>query len=149
MANLDVDITNMRAFTVKPVWGWLIMNGIKDVENRRIGVQPPAGVCGVTFSKAYSRAEHEELLKCVDCKDRKLIPPFDELKKLCGKVVGIVEYEVRATCKSKWWNGKDCAWVMSNPRWIAKPFTVKGFLGMWKMVPADAKKVVSGLCCVT
>ena len=98
----DKDV--MRAFTVKPVWGWLIMKGIKDVENRWNGVQPPKGVCAVSFSKTYGRAEHEELLEYVDRKNRKLIPPFEELKKLCGKVVGIVGYEVRTSYKSKWWN---------------------------------------------
>ena len=91
----DKDV--MRAFTVKPVWGWLIMKGIKDVENRWNGVQPPKGVCAVSFSKTYGRAEHEELLEYVDRKNRKLIPPFEELKKLCGKVVGIVGYEVRTS----------------------------------------------------
>ena len=139
----DKDV--MRAFRVKPVWGWLIMKGIKDVENRWNGVQPPKGVCAVSFSKTYGRAEHEELLEYVDRKNRKLIPPFEELKKLCGKVVGIVGYEVRTSYKSKWWNGEDFAWVMSNPRWIDKPFAVKGFIGMWTMKPADAKKVMAQL----
>ena len=63
MRKSDIDIKNMRAFTVKPVWGWLIMKGIKDVENRWNGVQPPKGVCAVSFSKTYGRAEHEELLE--------------------------------------------------------------------------------------
>ena len=38
-----------RAFTVKPIWGWLIMEGIKDVENRWKGVVPAKGTCAVTF----------------------------------------------------------------------------------------------------
>ena len=145
MRKSDIDVKNMRAFTVKPVWGWLIMKGIKDVENRWNGVQPAKGVCAVSFSKTYSRAEHEELLEYVDRKNRKLIPPFEDLKKLCGKVVGIVGYEVRTSYKSKWWNGEDFAWVLSNPRWIGKPFTVKGFIGMWTMKSADAKKVLAQL----
>ena len=42
-------------------------------------------------------------------------------------------------------DGEDFAWVMSNPRWIDKPFAVKGFIGMWTMKPADAKKVMAQL----
>ena len=140
-----------RAFTVKPIWGWLIMKGVKDVENRWTGVVPAKGTCAVTFSKIFSRSEYENhleaireerLLKAVDIKE---IPSYEALKALCGKVVGVVDYDVRESSKSKWYYEGNRAWLMSNPRWISKPFQVAGFIGMWKLKPADGKEVESQL----
>ncbi|MDO5320450.1 MAG: hypothetical protein Q4G65_17625, partial [bacterium] len=49
----------IHAFTVKPMMGWLIMNGVKDVENRSKGVNPPKGTCAVSYSKGYTPDEYE------------------------------------------------------------------------------------------
>ena len=32
---------------------------------------------------------------------------------------------------------------MSRPRQIAKPFPVRGFVNMWNLEPADAKKILA------
>lgn len=140
-----------RAFTVKPIWGWLIMEGIKDVENRWTGVVPAKGICAVTFSKTFSRSEYENHIAAIReerllrAADIKKIPSYEELKLFCGKVVGVVDYDVRESSKSKWYYEGNRAWLMFNPRRIAKPFSVTGFIGMWKLKPADGKEVESQL----
>ena len=137
------------AFTVKPLWGWLIMQGIKDVENRAHGVNPPRGTCAVTFSKVYSRGEYEDCLACLrdsmgySVKKLKALPTYEELAEFRGKLVGIVDYEVAPTSGSKWYQSGSVAWKVSNPRWLKTPFPVTGFVNMWRLKPADAKKVGS------
>lgn len=140
-----------RAFTVKPLWGWLIMEGVKDVENRWNGVVPAKGTCAVSFSKTYSRAEYEDHLACIreegllKAADIRKLPTYEELKPFCGKVVGVVDYDVRDSSKSKWYYEGNRAWLMSNPRRIAKPFPISGFIGMWNVKPIDAKKIAAQL----
>ena len=48
----------LRAFTINPVAGWLILEGIKDVENRWIAPKVRKGIMAVTFSKIYARAKY-------------------------------------------------------------------------------------------
>lgn len=139
-------VATARAFTVKPAWGWLIMEGIKDIENRSITVLPPSGVCVVTFSKTYSLEEHLDIVEGIESDEifRK-VPDYEELKKLCGKAVGVVNYDVLEDSDSPWYYEGNVPWKVSRPRWFKKPFDVTGFVGMWKMKPADAKKAARQL----
>ena len=136
-------VETARAFTVKPAWGWLIMKGIKDVENRSVTVLPPKGVCVVSFSKSYTEDEHFDIIESIedDAVFRK-IPEFLELKKLCGKAVGVVNYDVQEESDSPWYCDGCIPWKLSRPRWFKRPFAVTGFVGMWRMKAADARKAI-------
>ena len=141
----------IHAFTVKPMMGWLIMNGVKDVENRSKGVNPPKGTCAVSYSKGYTPDEYEgdiEYLRDeigLGARKIKSLPSYEELKQFCGKVVGVVDYEVAEESSSRWYHPGCKAWKMFRPRQIAKPFPVRGFVNMWNLEPADAKKILAQL----
>ena len=57
------------------------------------------------------------------------------------QVVGVVDYEVAEASSSCWYHPGCKAWKMFRPRQIAKPFPVRGFVNMWNLEPADAKKI--------
>ncbi|MGN0888777.1 MAG: DEAD/DEAH box helicase family protein [Kiritimatiellia bacterium] len=141
----------IHAFTVKPMMGWLIMHGVKDVENRSKGVNPPKGTCAVSYSKGYTPDEYEGDIAYLrdeiglDARKIKSLPSYEELKPFCGKVVGVVDYEVAEGSSSRWYYPGCKAWKMSRPRQIAKPFPVRGFVNMWNLEPADAKKILAQL----
>lgn len=132
-----------RAFTVKPLMGWLIMKGIKDVENRTASVLPRQGTCVVSFSKNFSRSEYEGSVEAAreDSGYKGKLPTYEELLPMCGKAVGIVKYDVQEASDSPWYYEGNRAWLVSKPKWFKKPFAVTGFIGMWKMKPGDIKKV--------
>jgi len=122
------------------------MKGIKDIENRSITVLPPKGVCVVTFSKSYTLPEHLSIVEEIeDVKVVKGMPKYEDLKKLCGKAVGVVDYDVLETSNSPWYFEGNIPWKVSRPRWFKKPFDVAGFVGMWKMKPVDARKAIAQL----
>jgi hypothetical protein len=53
----------MKALTIRQPWAWLIVAGIKDVENR--GWQPIyRGRCLIHAAKGMTRDEYEEALDC-------------------------------------------------------------------------------------
>ena len=141
----------VHAFTVKPLMGWLIMNGIKDVENRSKGVNPPKGTCAVSYSKGYTPDEYTGDIAYLrdeiglGAQKIKSLPSYEELKPFCGKVVGVVDYEVAEKTSSRWYYPGCKAWKMSNPRQIANPFPITGFVNMWNLKPADAKKIQAQL----
>lgn len=150
MSKHTIDVKNMRAMTINPVAGWLIMEGIKDVENRWIAPKERKGTMAVTFSKIYSRAKYEADVEWVAemCPKKVVsrVPSYEDFKELRGKCVGVVDYEIRTTSKSKWWEVLEWKpWCMSNPTWLKKPFPISGQIGCWHVKPADAKKVVAQL----
>ena len=154
-AQTPVDVRESKelihAFTVKPMMGWLILQGIKDVENRSKGVKPPKGTCAVTFSKVYTMAEYESDLDYLEndiglsARQMKKLPKYDELTPFCGKVAEVVRYEVANDSPSQWYHDGRIVWKMTNPRWIPQPFPIRGFVNMWNLTPADAKKIKAQL----
>ena len=57
----------------------------------------------------------------------------------------MVDYEVAEESSSRWYYPGCKAWKMSKPRMLSEPFPVKGFVGMWNLTPADAKKIQAQL----
>ena len=100
------------------------------------------GLSRSEYENHIAAIREERLLRAADIKK---IPSYEELKLFCGKVVGVVDYDVRESSKSKWYYEGNRAWLMFNPRRIAKPFSVTGFIGMWKLKPTDGKEVESQL----
>ena len=61
------------------------------------------------------------------------------------QVVGVVDYEVAEASSSRWYHPGCKAWKMSKPRMLPEPFPVKGFVGMWNLTSADAKRILEQL----
>jgi len=140
----------MRAFTVKPLWGFLIGHGIKDVENRHLAPVPPTGTAAVHISAKYSRKDYEADLGCVgkamaDKLRAKL--PYGALEEMCGCVIAVVDYAVAETTASPWWDGKSKIIALSNPRWVLPYVPCKGQLGVWTLpddIAAQVESIVNG-----
>ena len=140
----------LRAFTINPVAGWLILEGIKDVENRWIAPKVRKGIMAVTFSKIYARAKYlDDLEWARDFAGKKVaarIPAYEAFSEMRGKCVGVVDYEIKESTDSIWWEVEEWKpWCVSNPRWLQKPLAVCGQIGCWTMKPDDAKKVLTQL----
>ena len=95
MRRSEIDVKNMRAFTVNPVAGWLILEGVKDVENRWIAPKVRKGIMAVTFSKIYARAKYlDDLEWARDFAGKKVaarIPAYEAFSEMRGKCVGVVD----------------------------------------------------------
>ena len=111
----------MRAFTVKPHWAFLIMQGYKDCENRKSATIPRKGTAAVHVSASYTKAEYEEAMSAYGPDVRAKLT-YEMLCELCGKIIGLVDYEVRDTTESQWWYKIGKPIMLSNPRWLSEPF---------------------------
>lgn len=128
----------MWAFTVKPIWGLLIVRGIKDVENRSFRAMTGNKLvhCGACFSI-------EEYMSAVDWIGRHVgpdveVPKFGECMEARGSIIGCVELESALTVSdSRWWDGSRVAWRLVKPR-ACEPVRASGKLGLWR---ADAETV--------
>ncbi len=131
----------MRAFTVKPLWAYLIMNGFKDCENRNIAPVPHSGTAAVHVSKTFTRAEYDAVMAHVPPHKREQMP-YEALAAICGKIIGVVDYRVEETTDSPWWDRSGKPIMLSNPRWVREPFVpCRGALQFWT-VPADVEREV-------
>ena len=138
----------LRAFTVKPIWGFLIMQGYKDCENRNVAPVPPKGTAAVHVSSAYAKAEHEAVIANYPPDIRGKLP-YELLRGLCGKIIGLVDYEVVDKTGSQWWDGTGRPIMLSKPRWLSEPFVpCKGALQFWHvprgLVPQVESMVMPG-----
>lgn len=125
----------LRAFTVKPLWAYLILNGVKDCENRSSAPNPRSGTAYVHVSATYTEKEHDALLS-VYPEDVRAKLTYDFLKDMCGQIVGVVDYTVQASTDSSWWDRRGRPIMLSNPRWLKYMIPCKGALQFWT-VPAD------------
>jgi len=126
----------LRAFTVKPLWAFLIMQGYKDVENRNIAPVPAKGTAAVHVSSSFTKAEYDAVMANYPPDTRAQLP-YELLHDLCGKIIGLVDYEVVAKTESQWWDKSGKPIMLSNPRWLSEPFVpCKGALQFWH-VPED------------
>lgn len=131
----------MRAFTVKPHWAFLIMQGYKDCENRKSAPNPRKGTAAVHVSASYTKAEYDAAMSAYSPSVRSKLT-YEMLRDLCGKIIGLVDYEVRETTKSEWWYKVGKPIMLSNPRWLSEPFVkCKGALQFWRVPQTVAEKV--------
>ena len=134
----------MRAFTVKPHWAFLIMQGYKDCENRNIAPVPRKGTAAVHVSTSYTKTEYDEAVSLFGRKAMEKLP-FEMLRELCGRIVGLVDYEVAEATDSQWWDRSGKPIMLSNPRWLSEPFVpCKGALQFWR-VPEDIAQRVNDM----
>ena len=97
----------LRALSVRQPWAWLIVNGIKDVENRswRTHHRGP-----LFIHASLSAGGYTEDIECVERKHGISVPR--ELD--TGGIVGVVDVlDCVESHKSKWFQGK-FGWVMAN-----------------------------------
>lgn len=132
----------LRAFTVKPLWAYLILNRIKDCENRNIAPTPGKGTAAVHVSSTYTRKEHDATLAAYPPEVRERLS-YEFLKGLCGQICGLVNYEVTETTNSEWWDRSGKPIMLTNPKWLQRMVPCKGALQFWTVPDDVAAEVLS------
>ncbi|MEI6752381.1 MAG: ASCH domain-containing protein [Paludibacter sp.] len=139
----------MKAITIKQPWAWLIVEGVKDIENRtwptsfmgRVLIHASAKQCEVKGLLSYSQQEH--LISKIPNK----MPIQDNL--VNGAIIGSVEIVHCVLNHSSVWadhlayKKKQVAgriltvavpvynWVLANPIIFPEPIPAKGKLSFW------------------
>ena len=118
----------LPAISVRQPWAWLIVNGYKDIENRKwaTNIRGPVLIhAGQSKGDLFFDVQEE-----VERKHR--IKRWPE-EFLLGGIVGVVEIvDCVEKHRSKWFNGP-YGWVLANPR----PLPFKKCLGKLKFFTPD------------
>lgn len=126
----------MKVLSIRQPWAWLIVNGGKDIENRKWSTKYRGPVL-IHASKGMTRAEFHAAKDfafwayggCL-CTN---FPSFDDLER--GGIVGLAEIvDCVSQSKSPWFMG-DFGFVLRNAR-LLPFFPMRGMLGFFD-APAD------------
>jgi hypothetical protein len=91
----------MKALSIRQPWAWLIVNGIKDIENRTWGTAFRGRVL-VHASKTYPKQDYRDDVEMYDTIRR----PFPPREEMIGGIVGMVSIVDCVTASdSQWFNG--------------------------------------------
>lgn len=136
----------MKALTVRVPYAGLIINGIKDIENRDWTTKY-RGRIAITSSAKKDLNECDIALKVyTQIRGRGLegLPEFKMWNQCCnqtGVVLGTVELvDCVRKSDSPWFFGT-YGWVLRNPRALKVPIPVLGKLGLWEL-PEDVARMV-------
>jgi hypothetical protein len=118
------DLAKLPALSVRQPWAWLIVNGLKDIENRsrRTHHRGPLLIHASKSSDGFT--ENIELVK----REHGISVPLEVDR---GGIVGVVDViDCVEIHESKWFNGH-FGWVLANPRRL-KLRPCKGALGLFR-----------------
>ena len=115
----------VKALSVRQPWAWAIIQGGKDIENRR---RPTHIRETIAIHASLSPARDWGMPARV-----RNPPPEEEWVR--GAILGFVDLvDCVERHHSKWFEGP-CGYVLTNPRPLRTPIPCKGALGFWR-VPA-------------
>lgn len=119
----------MKALSVRQPWAWLIVNGLKDIENRNWSTRYRGPVL-IHASKGMTRDEYEDATDPLwpSCGPVIDLPAFEDLER--GGIVGVVEVvDCVSESGSPWFFGP-YGFVLRNARRL--PFRpMRGALGFF------------------
>jgi len=115
----------MKIIVIRQPWAWLIVNGFKDIENRK-WITHYRGPLLIQASARRPTATDIDKVRLYDRKREIKLPEEFDL----GGIVGIVRLDDCVTkSRSKWFDGP-VGWVLSKPKKL--PFVpLKGQLGLF------------------
>jgi hypothetical protein len=119
----------MKVISVRQPWAWVILNGGKDIENRRWATRYRGPLLIHAGLRRPTGPEMDEARTFARRRGVKLPEEFD-----LGGIVGMVRLDDCVTkSRSKWFEGP-VGWVLSKPKRL--PFTpLKGQLGLFSPPP--------------
>jgi hypothetical protein len=118
-------LARLKALSVRQPWAWLIVNGVKDIENRswRTHLRGPLLIHASRSLEGYA-----ENIESVERKHGISVP--SELDR--GGIVGVVDLiDCVESHKSKWFEKRKFGWVLANPRRV-KLRPCKGAVGLFR-----------------
>ena len=115
----------MKAISLKPPWPWLVLDGLKDIENRRWRTKFRGPIL-IHCSRNYDY-EGDAFIRQMGYGDNlKAVDP-----QLFGSLLGIVSIvDCITESDSKWFFGP-YGFVLSDARWLKKPIPWRGQLGIF------------------
>ncbi len=128
----------MKILSVRQPWAWLIINGLKDVENRDWSTHL-RGPLLIHAGLQFESDAMEGILSNLDATDRQRFP-LEKSAFQRGGIVGIVNIvDVVTESQSKWFEGK-YGWCLENARPL--PFIpLRGSLGLFNVPPEMVERV--------
>ena len=125
----------MKVIVIRQPWAWLIVNGIKDIENRSWRTRYRGPLLIQASARRPSQREMEEFRVFARKRGVKLPDKFE-----FGGIVGSVQLDDCVDkSRSKWFEGP-VGWVVSKPKKL--PFTpLKGRLGLFDPPQRVLKKL--------
>ena len=125
----------MKVIVIRQPWAWLIVNGIKDIENRSWRTRYRGPLLIQASARKPSKREMEGFRVFVRKRGVKLPDKFE-----FGGIVGGVQLDDCVDkSRSKWFEGS-VGWVVSKPKKL--PFTpLKGRLGLFDPPQRVLKKL--------
>lgn len=128
---------DLRLLTVQQPWAWAIVNGHKDVENRkwRFPLDLP---CTIAVHAGAQRRAFQTAPFPIDMPDPDLLA--------YGAVIGFVDVvrdvdcaihfgEGKRGCRSPWASRGMRHWALANPRALAVPIPARGHLWLHRPPP--------------
>lgn len=123
----------VKAITIRQPYAWLIVNGIKDIENRTWETK----YRGPVYIHAGLKRPTKQLMDALEAKHGITIPD-DELD--FGAIIGSVELvDCVITHSSRWFIAGHNGFVLRKPRVIFPGIPYTGKLGLFQ-VPKDLHK---------
>jgi len=109
----------LKAWTVRQPWAGLIVDGIKDVENKGFRTHFRGRICVHAALKIWSGPEADDA-------------PASAHQIYLGAVIGTVNIvDCIRNSRSEWAIPGMWHWVLAEPRALRSPIYVKGRLGLW------------------
>jgi ASCH domain len=125
----------VKALTVKQPWAWLIMAGLKDVENRARPTKYRGKIAiHVSLKPSEAWSERSAIgIAHLDCADREVAELVLGENTHAGHVIGTVELvDCVQDHDSPWAFADHWHWVLRNPFPFIEPIPAKGRLGLWE-----------------
>lgn len=120
----------MRTLSIRQPYAWLIMQGIKDVENRDWKTDY-RGPLLIHVSKTYTRKEHNRLTEQFAQDFGVTLPSYEYLCGQLGHVIGRVNLvDCVSGHASHWYIPESFAFVLADPL-LLQPVPWKGQLGFF------------------
>jgi hypothetical protein len=122
----------MKALSILQPWAWLIVSGLKDIENRSWRTEF-RGRFLVHAGKSYTRADHELYRERFRVECSIILPPrFEELAR--GAIVGQAELvDCVRQHPSKWKDPHSWGFVLANAKALTEPVLYRGQLGFFEI----------------
>jgi len=123
----------MKTLTVKQPWASLIVNGVKDIENRTWRTKYRGRIL------IHVAANDFDFRKYAVSEEQRLFIQAIKKPYVHSAIIGSVEIVGCVRDYNSIWSEKDCYnWVLKNPRLFKDPvFGIKGRLSLWDFKTED------------
>ena len=129
----------MKALSIRQPWAWLIVSGIKDVENRNWKTNY-RGKLIIHSSKLWDQEGYEFVMDTVEYRQRPFIPKKEGY--VFGALIGMVDmFDCVQERPSKWFFGP-WGFVFRAPEIWQNPIPYRGQLGLFN-VPDEMIEAVT------